>query len=124
MIADSPILLVDDDQPLRRAIADALRDEGYRVDEASDGVEALTACVRDRPSLVITDCQMPHMTGPELVMRLAADPRFAAMPVIVMSGTEAELSSAIAGFLEKPFSISQLLSLVRSCDVHPDRRAG
>jgi PAS domain S-box-containing protein len=111
------VLLVDDDEPVRRLSARALRAQGYEVVEAADGVEALEAFarVRERVRLVVTDLVMPHLRGQALASRLAE--LAPALPVLMVSALADEVSEVELGprraFLAKPFSPDALLARVR-----------
>ncbi|MFO0946890.1 MAG: response regulator [Planctomycetota bacterium] len=96
-MAERKLLLVDDNAAFRRLLAEFLRRRGYDVGEAEDGNDALRAIEAARPGLVVSDCQMPGMTGPQLVHELSqSDPN---LPVILISGEyESEQSGAIAFF--------------------------
>jgi PAS domain S-box-containing protein len=113
------ILVVDDEDAVRRITARILSRHGYEVVEASGGEEALRiyGAMEERPALVLTDVAMPRVSGLELAGRLNGDSG-PAPPVIFMSGYSGEqapdpaaLESA-AGFLQKPFGASALLSEV------------
>lgn len=114
------ILVVDDEPAVRRYVSRVLGSEGYAVQEAADGAEALEL-VRAEPDgwdLVVSDIVMPGCNGVELHETIAG---FAAtLPVILMSGyAAAELSArGIAtpcGVLIKPFEPDALLDEVRRC---------
>ena len=85
---------------------------------ASDGEEALGVARRERPSLIITDFQMPFMTGLELCTELAADPATAVIPVILLTARGHSLGDAVESppnirqILSKPFSPRAILNLV------------
>lgn len=85
------ILLVQDDFPVREALAALLEDAGYRVTSASNGREALAYLDRCRPAvlprLIITDLNMPHMSGRALIGELQRVTRYARIPIIAMSAT-------------------------------------
>ena len=81
------LLLVEDNVDMRELVAESLRGAGYDVEEAGDGRDALVAIMRECPSLLITDCNMPNMTGNELVEQLALDERLCLLPAIVISAT-------------------------------------
>jgi DNA-binding response OmpR family regulator len=112
------ILIVDDEPMLRQLSGRALREAGYEVEEAEDGLAGWEAARRaPRPfSLVVTDSKMPRMNGAELVRHLRElDPK---LPIISLSGSygQAEagsphLSSGIL-VLSKPFQLEQLVTLV------------
>lgn len=110
------MLLVEDDGDVRALVAESLRNQGYDVREAADGREALTAISLERPSLVITDCSMPNMTGNELVAHLAGDQQLSTIPTILISAVlQPAMPSNVLVFLRKPFSIAQLRAAVRGC---------
>jgi signal transduction histidine kinase/CheY-like chemotaxis protein len=113
------ILLVEDEDGVRLLAREALRSAGYRVVEASHGVEALVRARQHHGPihLVLTDVIMPHMGGPELVQRLTE--LFPEVKTIYMSGYtdstvvhEGVLSRSVA-FLDKPFTGEDLTQEVR-----------
>jgi PAS domain S-box-containing protein len=125
------ILLVDDEDAVRRINGRILRRHGYEVVEAAGGEEALAIYqgMEPPPALVLTDVAMPRMSGIELADRLtdAAERDHESPPVIFMSGYSgaqapdpAALESG-AGFLQKPFSVSTLLQLVGDVLADGDR---
>ncbi|BEH11187.1 MULTISPECIES: sigma-54-dependent transcriptional regulator [Geobacter] len=112
------ILVVDDEQDIRTALAGILEDEGYRTAFARDGVEALETVQKDRPDLVLLDIWMPRLDGMETLQRLkAADP---GLTVVMMSGhgtIETAVKSTKMGafdFIEKPLSLEKILVTVRN----------
>ena len=116
------ILLVEDEPAVRRLVGRCLRRSGYRVFEATNGVEALELWRQhgERIDLLFTDMVMPEgMTGLALAERLRADK--SALKVIVSSGYSLEITSrgAPAGgktaFLAKPYEMSSLAATVRRC---------
>jgi signal transduction histidine kinase/ActR/RegA family two-component response regulator len=113
------ILLVEDEDIIRRVIVTSLRMSGYTVIEATDGSDAISVCEnRDQPiDLLITDIVMPLMSGPELVRRVrAVRPR---LPTLLISGytDRALVHQGIRGtgmaFLQKPFTPDVLARKVR-----------
>ena len=110
------ILLVEDDPSLRRLLSLRLQSEGYHVESASDGNEALDIIADRLPSLVITDLRMDGLDGLALQQRLAT--RWPSLPVIIITahGTIPDAVTATQGgafgFLTKPIDTPQLLSLV------------
>lgn len=108
------ILVVDDHKEITELLAEALYDEGYTVRVAHDGLSALRAIQARRPSLLILDVAMPHMTGDQLLVRLRADGP-AGLPVILMTADRApERFSALGAnqLLSKPFDLGRMVSLV------------
>ena len=110
------LLLVEDDVDMRELVSESLRGAGYDVEEAGDGRDALAAIMRECPSLLITDCNMPNMTGNELVEQLALDERLCLIPAIVISALkQPSLPANVIVFLAKPFTMEQLQAAVRDC---------
>jgi two-component system response regulator MprA len=112
-----PLLLVEDDEDVRDAIAASLRDEGYVVAEAENGWRALEWLRRNAdPCLVLLDLWMPVMSGMEMRAQMVQDPRLAALPLVVVTAAgdgkaQAEEMGAI-GYLRKPLDLRDLLETV------------
>jgi CheY-like chemotaxis protein len=109
------ILVVEDDKDMRSMIKDVLEPEGYAIDTAADGA-AVHVSADNPPALVLLDLMMPIIDGYEVGRRLRADPRTAAIPIIVMSsGTHAAQGAqqiGANGYLAKPFDLNELLRTV------------
>jgi two-component system chemotaxis response regulator CheY len=113
------ILIVDDDPMIRKLIATTLEDvSGYRLQEASNGAEAVARAVEGKPEIVFLDVDMPQVDGIEACRRLRSDPTTAGATIVMLtgdSGPTAERGALAAGadlFLTKPFSPLHLLRLV------------
>ncbi len=106
------ILVVDDDDDLRPALADVLRDAGYTVSVAANGREAMTAMRDCAPSLILLDLMMPVMNGWEVLAAMADDPALTAIPVCVVSAMSGSAPAGVA-VLGKPVSVTALLEAVR-----------
>jgi CheY-like chemotaxis protein len=110
------LLVVEDDADTRELVAWSLRRAGYDVEEAGDGREALASIMRECPRLLITDCNMPNMTGIELATQLAVDERLCSIPVIVVSSQkQRSLPANVVEFLAKPFTMDRLRVTIRDC---------
>jgi two-component system cell cycle sensor histidine kinase/response regulator CckA len=116
----TPVLLVDDEGPVRRFAKRVLEREGYVVIEARDGIEALELIKQGGILLdvVVSDIVMPGLNGVDLMQALVAT--HPELPVILMSGYAtgalAELGiAAPCAILPKPFQAGQLLEEVRRC---------
>jgi len=111
------ILLVEDDVDVRVAVRDMLRQTGYEVQEAADGIEALSLLSKATvyPQLILTDFMMPRMTGPQLAKRI--DALMPMVKVLYMSGYANESLESVKGqrlaFIPKPFNSRDLLRKVR-----------
>ena len=107
------ILVVDDERDIRDTIAELLAEEGYAVEEAGDGAEALAKARDCHPVMVLLDLMMPGMNGWEFRARQRGDPELAAIPVIVLSALGKVPGVDAAAYLQKPFGLEDLLSAVR-----------
>jgi len=122
------VLVVDDEDDIRSLVAAALSAQGYDVETAVDGVEALERIrCRGLPDVIVTDLMMPRMDGWRLVAELHAHGALAKIPVVVMSAAgSAMLATAPSAeaYVSKPFDLDRLVDLVRrSCVVASSRRA-
>jgi CheY-like chemotaxis protein len=113
-VSDAPILVVDDDASIRATIQEILEFEGYPVQTATNGAEALRAVEHRRPSLVLLDMRMPVLDGWGFIAGLRQ--RGMALPVLVMTAAQDSRRWAedvgAAGYLAKPFELSDLLAAV------------
>jgi CheY-like chemotaxis protein len=111
------ILLVEDDFDVREALAETLREEGYAVDCACDGEEALEY-LRDghRPGLILLDLMMPRMSGSEFRMVQKVDPSLRDLPVVLLSADSRMEDKAraleAAGAIRKPIDLPELLATI------------
>ncbi|GAB4241888.1 MAG: response regulator transcription factor [Elainellaceae cyanobacterium] len=117
-MAESHILLVEDEVKLARFVELELTSEGYRVSVAHDGLSGLTLARENTPDLLILDWLLPGMTGVEICRRLRSTGNKA--PVIFLTAKD-EVSDRIEGldagaddYVVKPFSIEELLARVRA----------
>lgn len=114
MSPEAPILVVDDDPAILGTVADILDLEGYQVQTAQNGQEALLRLRETRPSLVLLDMRMPVMDGWGFSRALAAEG--IKLPIIVMTAArDAKAWAAEIGaeaFVSKPFELPDLLATV------------
>ncbi len=114
------ILVVDDEAHITHVVALKLTNAGYRVVTASDGEEAFEVATAENPDLVITDLQMPYMSGLELSKKLRRTPEMSATPVLMLTARgyaldQNELGQTnIKAVLSKPFSPRDVLEKARS----------
>lgn len=108
------VLVAEDEPTIREMLTEVLRDEGYRVLVAPDGLAALGVLARETPDLVLTDAMMPGLDGLALVRRLREDPQSAGVPVVLMSAVLRADPDVLPGvrFLAKPFDLTRLLEVV------------
>lgn len=124
--ADGPnqrILVVDDDEAVRRFIVDCLQSLGYNVDEAAEGESALRMLRKERPDLMIVDYAMPGMTGVDVVVQ--ARTTAPGLPIILATGY-ADMEAVdrvmpLDDLLRKPFRLSELAKAVRKA-LDPETR--
>jgi two-component system alkaline phosphatase synthesis response regulator PhoP len=113
------ILAVDDEGHILHVVSMKLRNAGYEVITAMDGEEALQLCASEQPDLMVTDFQMPVMTGLELCIRLRREGN-TRMPIIMLTARGFDLEehemvqAGISSVLAKPFSPRELLAKVES----------
>lgn len=115
-MARARILLVEDDAGIRDSVAECLEIEGYEVSSVANGSEALAWLAREAPpDVLIADLVMPIVSGGELIDRVRADPRLAAVRSVLMTAamptSHAPLPRADAT-LPKPFELEALLDVV------------
>ena len=114
----SRILIIEDETPMRTALADVLDGEGYRVLTAADGESGLKRALEEKPDLILLDIMMPRLDGYEVCaeLRRLANP----VPILMLTAkgqVEDRVSGLDAGaddYLVKPFSTEELLARVRA----------
>jgi CheY-like chemotaxis protein len=79
-------LVVDDSMLIRYTVCRFLEERGFAVESATNGVEALQILERAHPDLIVTDMQMPEMSGSELITALKKSPETANIPIIIVAG--------------------------------------
>lgn len=108
--------MVDDDQSLRELLRLHLSNAGYEVRVAEDGISAGYMVLRERPDLIITDVNMPHMDGFEFIAALRSDDTVPPVPVIFLTslteGEEMGRELGAVGYLTKPVRADKLLEMV------------
>jgi len=118
-MAKAAILVIDDDKHLVEVIEQYLSAQGYVVYTALDGLHVHPMAIARKPALIIMDVDMPMTNGIKALEHLRADPKTAAIPVIMLTGV---VSSQIYPVIErmpnvshikKPVSLEDLLSMVR-----------
>ncbi len=110
------ILVVDDEPMVRDTLGAVLMDEGYVVDVAVDGLDALDRVHAARPDAILLDLMMPGMNGRQFLQALRDEPAYQQVPVLIMTavhGLEVNLASIGASdVVEKPFDVDELLNKV------------
>lgn len=115
------ILLCDDEIHILRAAEFKFKRAGYEVALASDGQEGWERILEQMPDIVVTDCQMPRLSGLGLAERIKDNPATCHLPVIMLSGKGFELSEqeirekyGIRSLVGKPFSPRELFQIAES----------
>ena len=117
-MAAKRILTVDDSTTIRRLLSFTLKQSGFEVTEAEDGVQALEIARNHEFDLVITDLNMPNMNGIQLVAALRHEEAYKAKPIIMLTTESDEAKKAegkqagVTGWLIKPFNPEQLLKII------------
>jgi CheY-like chemotaxis protein len=113
------VFIVDDHAPVRRVLQLGLEDAGFEVEAYKDGAECLLKLCDDHPDCLVTDIDMPRMSGKELCRAIVDQFPDRAFPIVVLtSRTELEHRDWTRGianleFMEKPVSVRRLVSLLQ-----------
>jgi two-component system, OmpR family, alkaline phosphatase synthesis response regulator PhoP len=114
------ILVVEDEGDIRELMRFNLSQEGFVVEEAGDGAEALDRIERRAPDLVLLDLMLPRMSGLELCRRLRANPATARLPIIVVTAKGSEVDRILGlemgadDYVVKPFSPREVVARVKA----------
>ena len=119
-MAVKKILVADDEIHIVQVLVIKLRNNGYDVISAEDGQQAFELALKEKPDIIVTDYQMPKMTGLELVKKLRKTDETKDIPVIILTARSFAIEKQeqetlkIAKCLSKPFSPKELLNTVES----------
>lgn len=112
------ILTVDDSASIRQMVSFTLKQAGYNVVEAIDGQDGVNKAKQTQADLVITDLNMPNMTGMELIRALRAEASYKFTPILMLT-TESDDTKKVegkqagaTGWIVKPFNPEQLLKVI------------
>jgi two-component system cell cycle response regulator DivK len=114
------VLIVEDQEDNRRIMRDLLTSGGFRVVEATTGIEGVAAAESHRPDLILMDVQLPGIDGYEATRQIKAQPELAQIPLIIvtsyaLSGDDRKAFAAgCDDYVAKPFSPRSLLAKVRT----------
>jgi len=113
------VLVADDELHIIHVVAIKLRNNGYEVIAVSNGAEAYELACREKPDIVVTDYQMPLMTGIELIEKMREDERTKDIPVVLLTARsfaitqEMQETLGVSECLSKPFSPKELLKTIQ-----------
>ena len=117
-MAEPPtILVVDDEQSYRDALSVALQREGFTVETAADGTEAIARFDAARPALILLDVMLPHMSGVDVCRELRTRSQ---VPIIMVTARNAEIDAVVGlevgadDYVTKPFRLRELVARVRA----------
>jgi CheY-like chemotaxis protein len=127
MATDSYVLVVDDDPAIRGLVGDALRGEGYTVDLAAHGREALEAMRARRPAMVVLDLMMPIMDGFSFMEACHTEQLCEDVPIVVISAVYDALQRTrnlpVHACIAKPFDLDDLVRTVGRFAIRPNGHA-
>jgi CheY-like chemotaxis protein len=127
MIDGPMILIVEDDEPVARMIADYLGTIGYRTAHAFDGREAISRVTELRPDLIVMDLMMPRLTGGEAARALRDDSLTTRIPIVAISAVADVTAIAdllpIDAIIPKPFNLDDLRDAIERL-LHPPTDPG
>ena len=112
------LLVIDDSLTIRRVLELALGGAGWRLEVAATGQAGITLARAAPPALILLDYVLPDLPGAEVCALLAADPRTANVPVVVMSGKDQEIRQffrnqrTVVDFVAKPFTPAEIIQVV------------
>lgn len=125
-MADKKILVVDDEQDSITFVETILKEEGFTVITAGDGLEGFHKAKQETPDLIVLDVQMPKMDGFEVFFRLRKEESTKNIPVVMLTGIREKTGIGFdtedmksfyggkpSGYVEKPISPEQLLKVVK-----------
>jgi two-component system, cell cycle response regulator DivK len=118
-MSDKTILYVEDNEYNLKIVRQLLGRTSYRLIEAMDGQLGVETALRELPDLILMDIQLPKLSGLDATRTLRADPKTAAIPIIVitsfaLSGDDQKAKDAGASaYLAKPYSPRELLQMIR-----------
>ncbi len=119
-MSDKRVLIVDDEPNLTRSMTFILRKEGYNIEVASNGEEAIEKALKTKPHLILLDVMMPKKNGYEVCQEIRDDPSLRDMYVIMLTakGQEVDrekgMDMGADEFITKPFSPSQIVERVNA----------
>ncbi len=117
---DKKVLIADDEQNIVISLEFLMKREGYQVEVANDGEEAVRRIRASRPDLVLLDVMMPKKSGFEVCQEIRSDPEMAGIRILMLTakGRDTEVAKGLAlgadAYMTKPFSTRELVDKVRS----------
>jgi CheY-like chemotaxis protein len=109
------ILIVDDDEEIRESLGELLKDEGFEIVEAGDGLDALARLSEETlPNVILLDLMMPNMDGWKFHSEIQKDAALASIPIVIMTAAGDGVASTIdvKDILHKPFTLEQVMAVI------------
>ncbi len=122
------VLIVDDEEDIRRLVSFNLDEAGFRVEAVDTGAGALTAAVRLKPAVFVLDLMLPDVSGTEVCRRLRADPDLADAAILMLTARGDEYDRVLGfevgadDYVVKPFSVRELVMRVKGLAVRARER--
>lgn len=119
--SENTLLVVDDIEENREILKRRLEKQGYHIEVAEDGQEALMLLSKKMVKLILLDLDMPVMNGFTFLEKVKANKKFANIPVVITSSFDDEdtasdcLKFGADGFVTKPYNMEQIMSQITSC---------
>ncbi|KYC41913.1 hypothetical protein WA1_18015 [Scytonema hofmannii PCC 7110] len=111
------VLLVDDEEPLRESLSYSLRKEGYTVETAADGHNAIKQFHKQVPDVILLDIMLPEVDGMEVCWRIRA---FSDVPIVMLTAKDQDfdkvrgLEAGADDYVTKPFNTRELLARIKA----------
>lgn len=119
-MAEAKILIVDDDQDIRRLLGHRLKSEGFEAVFAGDAIAAVNSARKEEPDLILLDLGLPAGDGRVVMERMQAMPALEGIPVIIITARDLSLEresleqTGAVALLQKPFDHDELVAAIRS----------
>lgn len=112
------ILVVDDDPVVTRLVKELLKIQGFTVETAKDGIDAMIMVKKEKPDLIVLDIMMPELNGYEVLRALKFSDEYKSIPVILLTAREQELDKRIGqmmdiDYLQKPLDREAFLEKIQ-----------
>src|SRR5258706_2932522 len=114
------VLIVDDSPSVRRVVGNMLKQHGWEIQVARDGVEALEMITQETPAAVLLDIEMPRMDGYELMATVRAQEQYRTLPIVILTPRAATkhqqraMQLGASGYLVKPYQDEEMLNILNA----------
>jgi two-component system alkaline phosphatase synthesis response regulator PhoP len=118
------VLVIEDDEYSRDALAHLLAAEGYDAQSAHDGEEGLEKAKETNPDVIVLDLNLPGIDGQQVIKRIRGDQSLASIPILVVTGDDDKAAQAAVdigadGYLTKPVEFDTLISAITNIQASP-----